>query len=548
MQTMIRHSTTVTGDAEPAELNVFSDLYETLRSYWDHLRGKNPEWVLACVEAAAGFTQGHHPGRFADGALDNTVLDLGRELGGIDPSMRPRVPEHRGKRRVLHVTTTVFGVGGHTRTIKHWIHLDRSSQHLLVLTNQADQPIPSWLTYVFVGGNELITLPHELDRRARAKILRSIACDFADLVVLHHFGNDTIPGLAFALEGGPPVAVLNHADHQFWMGSSIADGAIHQREASQRLSERRYIDREVVLPIPLATPDVLSRESARCSLGVPPDQLILLTIGRAEKFRPTSTHNFFQAALQVLEQIPDVHLYVIGLDKQALQYYLGPASHPRIHPCGGLEDPSLYQAATDIFLEPFPFGSATALLETALRGIPVVLSFDPLDELLVTNHGLNHLVQNPANLQEYIHVIRELVADKVARETLGRQLREHVLTHHTAEHWLDSLDRVYGEVGNWVHRPSPIPISPCQQSDIDLALAVWHPFTAGFEDVATLRYHTLVGSAYHARQGGKYLASLRLLISLIQENGIEPRFLKALAKLPLHWIARRASPLSASVF
>ena len=170
-----------------------------------------------------------------------------------------------------------------------------------------------------------------------------------------------------------------------------------------------------------------------------------------------------------------------------------------------------------------------------------MLSFDPLDELLVTNHGLNHLVQNPANLQEYIHVIRELVADKVARETLGRQLREHILTHHTAEHWLDSLDRVYGEVGNWVHRPRPIPISPCQQSDIDLALAVWHTSTPGFEDVATLRSHALFDLAYKARQGGKYLASLRLLISLIQQTGIEPRSLKALAKLPLHWIARRAS-------
>ena len=305
MQSMIRSSTTVTGDAGSAEISMFSDLYETLRSYWDHSRGKNPEWVLACVEAAARFAWRHHPGRFADGALDNTVLDLGRDLGGIDPAMRPRVPEHRGKRRVLHVTHAVQGVGGHTRIIKHWIHLDRSSQHLLVLTNQGDQPIPSWLTYVLDGGNELITLPHELDRRARARILRSIACDFADLVVLHHGSDDTIPGLAFALEGGPPVAVLNHADHHFWLGSSIADGVIHLREASKRLSERRYIDREVVLPIPLATPQVLSRESARCSLGVPADQLVLLTIGRAEKFRPTSTHNFFQAALQVLEQIPD---------------------------------------------------------------------------------------------------------------------------------------------------------------------------------------------------------------------------------------------------
>src|SRR5262245_32124703 len=128
MGSMVRHSTRVTGD----EVSVFNDLYETLVSYCDHPRGKNPEWDLVCVERAASFAKGYHAGRFADGALDNTILELGHELGGIEPAMRPRVPKHRGKRRVLHVVTAVVGVGGHTRTIKNWIHLDRSSQHLVV--------------------------------------------------------------------------------------------------------------------------------------------------------------------------------------------------------------------------------------------------------------------------------------------------------------------------------------------------------------------------------------------------------------------------------
>ena len=60
------------------------------------------------------------------------------------------------------------------------------------------------------------------------------------------------PVLAFADKRCPPVALLNHADHIFWLGSTISDLIINQRDIGKVLSEeRRFARHNTVLPIPL---------------------------------------------------------------------------------------------------------------------------------------------------------------------------------------------------------------------------------------------------------------------------------------------------------
>jgi hypothetical protein len=51
----------------------------------------------------------------------------------------------------------------------------------------------------------------------RAKALRELAWREADRVVLPVHMWDPIPAIAFGIEGGPPVFVLKHADHAFWV-------------------------------------------------------------------------------------------------------------------------------------------------------------------------------------------------------------------------------------------------------------------------------------------------------------------------------------------
>ena len=100
--------------------------------------------TAALVEATAEFCEFNHPGRFADGALENYLLDL---IDDSEPTVEVQATPMSAfsRRRVLHVATQVCGVGGHTRTIRHWIAADSESQHSLLLTSQGDAAIPNWL-------------------------------------------------------------------------------------------------------------------------------------------------------------------------------------------------------------------------------------------------------------------------------------------------------------------------------------------------------------------------------------------------------------------
>ena len=57
---------------------------------------------------------------------------------------------------------------------------------------------------------------------------------------------------------------------------------------------------------------------------------------------------------------------------------------------------------SDLYLESFPFGSATAMLEAAQIGLAAVLQYDPPFCLLSTNHGLEFQLKNAATEEEYI--------------------------------------------------------------------------------------------------------------------------------------------------
>ncbi|RYE38665.1 MAG: hypothetical protein EOP21_11830, partial [Hyphomicrobiales bacterium] len=214
------------------------------------------EALLRQIEHIARFAVSFHSGRFADGAIENLALNVGSRL--TETSARSpfadRYPSAKGKaRRILHVSNRVEGVGGHTRLMAHWIRGDQNTCHSILLLDQENIAIPDWLAdAVHQSGGTFFELPSDATLGQKAKWMRQIAQNAADLVVLHHFGWDVVPTVALASPNLPPVAVLNHADHIFWLGSSVTDIVINLRSVSiDHTMQRRLIARNTVLPVPL---------------------------------------------------------------------------------------------------------------------------------------------------------------------------------------------------------------------------------------------------------------------------------------------------------
>lgn len=532
-------------------LQEYSRTYECLRDFCAADRGLGPEAVLRCVEAAALYAGHHHAGRFADGTIENAALAIGRALesGPAWPS-GSRARRAPARRRILHVSPFVWRVGGHTRTLRNWIALDTESQHSVLLTRRGDPTLVEGIREeVRRTGGELTILPADLGLVEKAKRLRRLAQGTADLVVLHHTCHDVIPIAAFGTPDTPPVAFVNECDQAFWLGSSVADVVVNQRSAGARLNaRRRSVTRNALLPIPLAEPPAeMTRARARAELGIPADQAVLLSIGRAIKYRPTEVHDFFRTVRKVIER-RDAHLYVVGLGEEEGTRWGLDWRHPRIHLCGPTNDPSIYRAAADLYLESMPFGSATAFLEVALAGLPAVLPFDPPDELFVTNHGLETIASSPASEEAYLDRVHMLLDDAAERRTLGDALRDHVRAHHTGAGWAGQVAALCRDVAQLAHSPRPIDAMECSASPLDLALTEWHAAMNGdvagaIGDGQTAR-DLVISETYQARWRGDHRAAFELLRRYASIFGVDARMLRAAGELPAHklygWIRRIA--------
>jgi glycosyltransferase involved in cell wall biosynthesis len=224
------------------------------------------------------------------------------------------------------------------------------------------------------------------------------------------------------------------------------------------------------------------RHEARRTLGFAEDDLILLSVGRAEKYRPCGRYDFVATAAKILGRHTHAKLVVVGESMAGIAPHLRRSLPERVYFVGRLEDPSMYRAAADVYLESFPFGSQTALLEAALEGLPVVPAYAPLFPLLVANDdSVQELIPNPQNEDEYVERVSELIWRPELRLQLGERLRTRLLVDHVGDGWLHRLAGMYLHTEHLVHRPSRIPVSQCKTTDADIGLCLWHVMPDGKE-------------------------------------------------------------------
>ena len=473
----------------PGALKTSSLLYEAdiiYQALVDHVLGlrskASPEILLDWVQAAAEFAQQLHTGRFADGSIENLALDIGRRLESPphppsdDLVPEPPEPRESTKRHLLHVATRVFSVGGHTRLIANWIKNDVHSHHSLVLTRQR-VPVPDWLSDAVCGsGGHVIALPRKEPLLRKAGRLRRIAQANVDAIILHHDPSDAVPVVALATEQCPPVAVMNHADHLFWLGGSVADTIIDYRTSGTTLSEKRRFARHTAfLPLPLnVSSPAIPRSEARRQLGLSNVDVMLLSIGQAYKYSPTNTHDFFSTSVKLLQRNPQAHLYLIGVGEDGRTGALRNATQDRFHLLGVREDITAYQAAADIYLEGFPGGSSTAMLEPAAFGVCPVRQFAPLAEFSSFEDIAWRDVLAPAETEEeYLEQVGLLIRCPEKREETGRRIRERVTAYHMGTKWHRYLQQIYAYLESTPHTPGPIPASTRVETRDDLALSLF---------------------------------------------------------------------------
>jgi hypothetical protein len=432
------------------------------------------------VQATADYAWSNHPGTFASRTLETEVLAMGRALPRATDTLRREtgeLPAH-----VLHVLTQAYAAGGHTRLTWRWMEIDAGRRHSVALSGQGRVPVPAPLLRAAGANGGAV---HRLDvghrpLLARASELRALA-GAVDLVVIHGHPYDVVPSLAFADRSGlPPVVVVNHADHVFWLGASLGDLVVHFREGSIPLSRaRRGIsdDRIAVLPVPLTAPAHRpSRSEARRRLGIDRDALVLLTVGSGYKFRLGDDYPLLEALRPVLSRFPQAVLLAVGPKADPQWEAHDRRSGGRMRALGPRSDIELFHSAADICLDSYPVSSLTGMLEAGLAAVPAVRlrCFVGTASLLEPDDpGLGSLLAHPANVEELNEELARLLGDHRERLDQGRRTREAIAEFHLADGWQRRLDDLYQRAAGEPSGPAPsdVPETGPQHDRVDLAVA-----------------------------------------------------------------------------
>jgi hypothetical protein len=397
--------------------------------------GEAEQSGIWCYAAALTASQCGHSWLCA-APLERQLLRLAARL-----AHPPRAqPVGATPRRWLHVLTYTTRIGGHTALARRWIARNPDGDvHDLVVTAQAGDAVdPALVAAARATGGSLHSLSATRGMLARAAALRALAYARADVVVLHVHPWDVLPSLAFGVPGGPPVALMNHADHAFWVGVAAADTVIDFRDSGAALSAALRRPRAASkLPLPLDDTPVPPRDRAALAarLGDPAalgQRRVLLTVGRAAKYQSRRGLDFFATMARILAAREEWVIVAVGPSVTEPSWQaLHAATGGRAFAVGEQADLAPWYGGADLYAEGFPVGSYTALLETALAGHPFVRKppAAPPDVLPIDRGALDSFPP-PMTPLAYADAVITLMMDAPAREHGGARARDAVRAVH----------------------------------------------------------------------------------------------------------------------
>lgn len=420
----------------------------------NRLRQRRYDDAAAFAQVAAAYAWHNHSGFFASSRLERVVEDIARAAVPGVPSRRDgRSRDGEWPQRIAHVLTESLEVGGHTRLAWRWIQRDDGRSHSVLLTRPRPT-IPEPLdTSVQASGGQVLTLDGGQRAVRRAHQLRQHLAE-VDLAILHVHPSDVVANLALAPHyGRPPVILVNHADHVFWLGTQAADVFCHIRASGRAVAEeRRGIQpgRSAILPIPLDPPrSSVSRRQARQALGCDDETVVLLTVASAYKYEAIDGLGFLDLVTPAILGNTNVTLLAVGPQADGDWRLAAAKSGGRIRALGQRSQLEPLYRAADVYLDSYPMASLTSFTEAGSWGLPLV-SFctHPGAEVLCSDEPPGRVAVRVGDPVEYRRQVSLLVGDLERRRRLGQLTRAAIDDLHGPAAWAATLAALYGRMSD----------------------------------------------------------------------------------------------------
>ncbi|QXM06349.1 glycosyltransferase [Crassaminicella indica] len=414
---------------------------------------KDFENAMLWAMHAGKFATFHHCGIFASKELENILIECAKNITPTKINIDFKIPEKKSsKKKILHVFSEAYNIGGHTRFIKRWIQADsKENEHAVIITLN-HKTTPNWLidSVKISDGFYCCLDQFSSSLFEKANLLRHIAYNWADIVILNTHPFDPIPTAAFGIAGGPPVIFLNHADHTFSLGLGAVDLVADIRPAGQIITlGKKGIMKSLLLPIPIEKNILpLSKAEARKKLNIPKDAIVLLSIASEYKYTPCLGYDFLEIVKDIVTHNENVMLLVVGPKDHGRWHQAKLDTNKAILSFGIQSDLNLFYACADIYLDSFSIGSLTSTLEAGFYGLPIVGFKNPHRPIL-TNYdiSLDKADTHVKNIELYKKKIQNLIDNKALRKKRGDFISKIIYNDHYA-HWHKYLNTLYSALPN----------------------------------------------------------------------------------------------------
>ncbi len=391
--------------------------------------------TLEIAQLIADLNNSLHSGRYFNLSLE---LFLSKLTGNENENLFK-------SKSILYIATELYPTGGHTRYFENLLDHFLDFSNDLIITNQSKDEIPKRITDLLnVKINSINSEIKSLSSTEKIRRINKIAANY-EYIVLNIHPTDIITIAALSNLVNCKIIFINHADHKFWVGNSIIDTCINIRPYAAKVSkERRAIKNNVILPIPVKELN-MQKKNARSSLGISGDQIVILTVSSLYKIIPNNTHNFFKTIYKIVELVPSAIFYLIGVNESSDLKKLGYVKHPRIKLLGEIEDPSLYQSATDIYIEGFPYNSFTACLETVKLGAIPVLHYAPMSPMfnMETELAFDGKLFHSDSEENYLTLIKSIISNLKKFQEKNISIVQSINYYNGGDYWKENIAKCF---------------------------------------------------------------------------------------------------------
>ncbi|HEX2054828.1 MAG TPA: glycosyltransferase family 4 protein [Actinomycetota bacterium] len=346
-------------------------------------------------------------------------------------------------------------------------------EHMLDLASEfvahANVSLMAWPT---VGGSHLLeraeamgvrtlALPRPRDPAFGEVITLFLSANPVDVFHIHvGTGRENFDGARAARRAGVPVVI--QTQHLPWLmrdprkrnrlvqALEPVDHVIAVSEAQRKTYERVGLPQDRFTTIPNGIRprrDALGRLAARQALGLEPDQLVVLVIGRLTDAKGQTY--LVQAVPSLVRRFPNLAVVLLGRGpsrEHLLRQAAALAVSGTVRLAGYRPDARLLLDAADVFVLPSQQeGMPLAVLEAMDAGIPVVAT-NVIGTSEVVVDGETGILVPPRNPKALAAAIEELLSDTGRRRLVGAAGRRWYLERFTASRMADETARVYARL------------------------------------------------------------------------------------------------------